>query len=139
VIPEDVRPVLQQLLERSKRREVEWAPSSVMRQRHGEVVVLFPNSSFVLSENENENSIEGRILNRSGDTALSFWASYRETDTRDMELLSELLDLARRKVLGADESLSEIKNAVLATGRVGELPNTKPVPSPLDDDDEVPF
>jgi len=138
MIPEDVRPIVQLLLERSRKREVEWAPSAVLGQRHGDFVVLFPSSSFLLSEDEDESRIDARILNSSGDTALSFWVSYRETSRGDYELLSELLELARRKVLGADESLAEMKEALEAPGRVGDVPKVK-VGSPLDDDEEVPF
>lgn len=137
MIPEDVRPILQTLIERSKRREVEWITSSAAGQRHGDYVVLFPSSSFVLAEDQDEGRIEGRILNSRGDTALTFGASYRDSED-DYGLLAELMELARRKVLKADEALAEIKKVLELSGRIGEIPKAN-VGGPPEDEEEVPF
>jgi len=137
MIPDDVRPILVQLLERSRKREVEWSSTSVMSRRHGDYVVLFANSSLVIKDDD-DGRIEGRILNSRGDIALTFYASYRDADDHDYDLLFELVDLARRKVLGADESLAEIRRAIETQVRVGEIPQEKPR-TVVEDDDEVPF
>jgi hypothetical protein len=137
MIPDDVRPVVQQLLDRSRKREVEWLPSSVTAHRRGDFIVLFPSSTFVLWQDENEDRIEASILNSRGDTALSFWASYRDDLRSDYDLLNELFELARRRVLGADESIADIRDALASPGRIGEAP--KPRSRPVEDDEEVPF
>jgi hypothetical protein len=136
MIPDDVRPILTSLLERSRRREVEWLESSAAGHRYGDFVVLFPASSIVLWEDNESPLIEGRVLNNRGDIVVSFDSS---DNSDDHETLRELMELARRKVLRADETLAEIHRALEYPGRVGTVSRSKQGKGPSDDDEEVPF
>ncbi|MFZ2493523.1 MAG: hypothetical protein WA208_18750 [Thermoanaerobaculia bacterium] len=131
MIPDDVRALLAKLLERSERKEVEWLESSAAGHSQGDYVVIFPTSSIVIWENPDNDLIEGNVLNQSGERVIYF-NSYGE-GTR---LLPDLFDLARRKVLRADETLADIMNSLDSGGRVGQQPPKKHT---IDDDEEVPF
>jgi hypothetical protein len=135
MIPDDVKPILHSLLERSRRREVEWLPASAS-SGEGDYVVLFPSSSLVLEEDHNGGRIHGRILNKQGDIA-HYFAAYRDDENYDP--LEELVELARRKVLNADDALAEIRAKLSAPGRVGETPQPRRRVVVQDDDEEVPF
>jgi len=135
MIPEDVRPILQTLLERSRKKEVEWVPSSAAGLRHGDYVVLFPTSSIVLWQEEESPLVEGQILNQNGETVVYFNSHDAESDA---QLLRSLMDLARRKVLRADETLADIRKVLEGSQRIGSRPKTQRE-SEAKDDDEVPF
>ena len=138
MIPDDIRPLIASLIARSKKREVEWIASSAAGyQQKGDYVVLFPNSSLTITDDD-EGRIDGKILNARGDVAITFSGSYRDDETPDYALLSELLELARRKVVRADEALAEIRSILASPLRVGEAPKQKP-PEMIEDDEEVPF
>jgi len=132
MIPHDVRLILSGLLARSQKREVEWVESKATNFSHfGDFGVIFPTSSVMIWEDSREGTYGGRILNSRGDVIVSFDS---EGSGEDRLLLEELMDLARRKVLRADETLAEIQKALEGNPRVGSLPATAP-----DDDEEVPF
>ena len=130
----DVKNILQGLLERSRKKEVEWIDSrSIGHTGYGDFAVLFPSSSVVIWENREEQEYGGRIFNNRGDVVVSFEAT--PADMSSYQLLEELVQLARRKVLRADETIAEIQKAIDSNPRVGAVPKRAVV----DDDEEVPF
>lgn len=135
MIPSDVLEILNGLLDRSRKKEVEWLESQVARYGgFGDFMVVFPNSSLVIWENLNDGELGGRIFNNRGDVVVSFDTTSGDADSH--QLLSELMDLARRKVLRADETFAEIQKAIVSNPRVGDVPKRAQV---VDDDEEVPF
>lgn len=134
MIPLDVRSILSSLLARSRKKEVEWVETTATAFNHlGDFAVIFPTSSVVLWQDSREGAFGGRILNSHGETIVSFNS---EESGEDRLLLEELIGLARRKVLRADETLAEIQKALETSARVGSLPKNK---KGFDDDEEVPF
>jgi hypothetical protein len=134
MIPQDVRAILTNLLARSRKKEVEWLESRATTFSHfGDYGVIFPTSSLMIWEEPSEGTYGGRILNSRGDVIVSFDS---EGSGEDRLLLEELIDLARRKVLRADETLAEIQKALESSPRVGSAPPSR---SGADDDEEVPF
>ncbi|MDP9194856.1 MAG: hypothetical protein M3P06_24440 [Acidobacteriota bacterium] len=110
---------------------MEWLESSAAGHSQGDYVVIFPTSSIVIWEDPEDNLIEGNVLNQSGERVIYFNSHGEGT-----RLLHDLFDLARRKVLRADETLADIMNALDSGGRVGRQPPKKHT---VDDDDEMPF
>jgi hypothetical protein len=132
MIASDIREILDMLLERSKRREVNWVETKdmvgmVVDKSGEDYVVALPNSSINIWRSSKPDKVVGNILNSEGKVVLGFSAN--EADP-DFPFLEELLSWAKRSALKADETLSEIKRALADKGRVGSNPKK---------DDEIPF
>ena len=128
MIPEDVKDVCQMLLERSKRKEVNWTFGSPRGPEDEDYLVNLPNSSFNIWQAE--DCIRCSILNSGGQIVLQF---SDEGNLADAELLGELLQWAKRIVFNVDEAVQDLRCALKAPQPVGKVPETKK------DNDDLPF
>ncbi len=132
MIPDDIREIVSALLERSKKREVNWVEANQLGLGEGDDYFLsLPNSSINIWRAEPPDDppfIAGNILNSQGKVAVYFDS---KGNREDAVLLEELLAWAKRSALQADETIDDIKRALASKNPIGD-PNPKKK-------DDIPF
>jgi hypothetical protein len=116
---EHFRSVLQNLLARAKKDEVNWQLTDV-RGAASSYLVQFPASAiridFYSPESEPDVYI-ARLFNHQGKSVQSFYG--KETEKANWELLASLTREAYRSLTGWDKALADAEEALKKEGSVG--------------------
>ena len=110
---ENLQELIESLLDKARKGRLEW----FMAASPFAYSVAFPNSSVTVRRNDARGASDLytiSILNANGEEVESFSAAvyhkpFEMLNAGAGRLLQELFDLARRKTLGAAETISEIR------------------------------
>ena len=117
MLPEDVREIVTDLLEKARSDQVAWSDGSLMAPTisRNAVAVNLPGATLLFFMSQT-GSAHFRMLNDQGQTVLTVGV---KSDDIDHEMLLEIIDRGRRKVLRADETISSVRKLLKKQGPVG--------------------
>jgi hypothetical protein len=109
MIKDEIRSILQSLLERTEAKQVSWTIYFEGSDAElDDYIVSFPNSSVNIFKNV-DGSIRANILNGNGNIVA--WISSDQNDT-NFSLLGALFDSAKESATKIDETLEDLKRAL---------------------------
>jgi hypothetical protein len=128
MIPTELRNIVQALLDKARANEVNWVPAADLGWggADNDVVVNFPDYSINVfagvDPERAEHFIAFNILNSKGKFVHGRSLSPGDND---YAILSEILDLATRKLSGVDEALASLDQVLQQPGAIGLPPGKK--------------
>jgi hypothetical protein len=110
MIPEDIRPLVFALINKSEIRKVNWkhASESMPESLDEDYIVNGPKSSINIFKSDN-GIINFHVLNDRGDIIVKFETLPEE---RDYEKLEKLLELAKKKSLNLEDTIKDLLNSI---------------------------
>lgn len=118
MIPE-VKDIIVSLLKKTEAGQVKWVDARNVGMKNvmeEDYVVLLPNSSINVFRGT--EGVRLNILNSEGNVVM--YVEAMNESLNDVKLLEDLLLSAKRKALGLDETLTEIKEILSKEGVIGD-------------------
>lgn len=136
MIPEEVRQLVDNLLAKSREREVNWVHTSdigmSVAQGGIDFTVTLPEYSINVWKREGSDEVFMALYDEQGRTIYKFEVEPSQEGYDDM---NEIVELARRKALHVDEALKSVSEALSNPGVIGEIKET----GEDEAQDEIPF